>query len=170
MSPKPLPAPVTHKELPTHQYVMDWNPDFPESIVKERKIPSKAAILILIQSNRHIKIRVLTTGLCSYSIFSFPFQFSIKIMFRKCFLIIKMFYLNTIEQLILFVEQLDQLEICLPFSRLLTGIPILAVLQNLRWNSNKTSLIFLVLWSSIYNLDYWFYYDKQNNSGDYKTN
>ena len=51
-----------------------------------------------------------------------------------------MFYLNTIEQLFLFVEQLDQLEVCLPFSGLLPGIPILAVFQNLRWNSNKTSL------------------------------
>ena len=51
-----------------------------------------------------------------------------------------MFYLNTIEQLFLFVEQVDQLEVCLPDSRLLTGIPILAVFQNLRWNSNKTSL------------------------------
>ena len=29
-----------------------------------------------------------------------------------------MFYLNTIEQLFLFVEQLDQLEVCLPFSGL----------------------------------------------------
>ena len=54
-----------------------------------------------------------------------------------------MFYLNTIEQLFLFVEQLDQLEVCLPYSRLLTGIPILAVFQNLRWNSNKTSLFIL---------------------------
>ena len=54
--------------------------------------------------------------------------------------IIEMFYLNTIEQLFLFVEQLDHLEVCLPYSRLLTGIPILAVFQNLRWNSNKTSL------------------------------
>ena len=53
---------------------------------------------------------------------------------------IEMFYLNTIEQLFLFVEQLDQLEVCQLFSRLLTGIPILAVFQNLRWNSNKTSL------------------------------
>ena len=53
---------------------------------------------------------------------------------------IEMFYLNTIERLYLFVEQLDQLEVCLPDSRLLTGIPILAVFQNLRWNSNKTSL------------------------------
>ena len=51
-----------------------------------------------------------------------------------------MFYLNTIEQLFLFVEQLYQLEVCLPYSRLLTGIPILAVFQNLGWNSNKTSL------------------------------
>ena len=54
-----------------------------------------------------------------------------------------MFYLNTIEQLFLFVEQLDQLEVCLPYSRLLTGMPILAVFQNLRWNSNKTSLVTL---------------------------
>ena len=51
-----------------------------------------------------------------------------------------MFYLNTIEQLFLFVKQLDQLEVCLPYNRLITGIPILAVFQNLRWNSNKTSL------------------------------
>ena len=36
------------------------------------------------------------------------------------------------------VEQLDQLEVCLPYSRLLTGIPIR--LQNFGWNSNKTSL------------------------------
>ena len=39
-----------------------------------------------------------------------------------------------------FVEQFDQLEVCLPNRRLLTGIPTLAVFQNLRWNSNKTSL------------------------------
>ena len=51
-----------------------------------------------------------------------------------------MFYLNTIEQLFLFVEQLDQLEVCLPFSRLLAGLSILAVFQNLRWNANKTFL------------------------------
>ena len=51
-----------------------------------------------------------------------------------------MFYLNTIEQLFLLVEQLDQLEVCLPYSRLPAGIPILTVFQNLRWNSNKTSL------------------------------
>ena len=53
---------------------------------------------------------------------------------------LEMFYLNTIEQLFLFVEQLYQLEVCLPYCRLLTGIPILAVFQNLRWNSNKISL------------------------------
>ena len=52
-----------------------------------------------------------------------------------------MFYLNTIVQLFLYVEQLYQLEVCLPYSRLLTGIPILVVFQNLGWNSNKTSLI-----------------------------
>ena len=52
----------------------------------------------------------------------------------------EMFYLNTIEQLIHFVEQIDQLEVCLPYSRILTGIQILAVFQNLRWNSNKISL------------------------------
>ena len=40
----------------------------------------------------------------------------------------------------LFVKQLDHLEVCLPYCRLLTGIAILAVFQNLRWNSNKTSL------------------------------
>ena len=51
-----------------------------------------------------------------------------------------MFYLNTIEQLFLFVEQLDQLEVCLPYSRLLAGIPVMAVFQNIWWNSNKTSL------------------------------
>ena len=53
---------------------------------------------------------------------------------------VEMFYLNTIEQLFLFVEQLDQFEVCLPYSRLLTGIQILVVFKNLRWNSNKTSL------------------------------
>ena len=55
-----------------------------------------------------------------------------------------MFYLNTIEQLFLFIEQLDQLdllEVCLPYSRLLAGIPILAAFQNLDWNSNKMALI-----------------------------
>ena len=56
---------------------------------------------------------------------------------------LEMFYLNTIEQLFLFVEQLDQLEVCLPYSRLLTGIQILLVFQNLRWNSNKTTLVLI---------------------------
>ena len=60
-----------------------------------------------------------------------------------------MFYLNTIEQLFLFVEQLDQLEVCLPYSRLLTAIPILAVFQNLRWNSNKTSLVIVDTFCSV---------------------
>ena len=54
---------------------------------------------------------------------------------------LEMLYLNAIEQLFLFVEQLDQLEVCLPYSGLLTGIPKLAVFQILRLNSNKTSLI-----------------------------
>ena len=52
-----------------------------------------------------------------------------------------MFYLNTIEQFFLFVEQLDLFEVCPPYSRLLTRIAMLAVFQNLRWNSNKTSLM-----------------------------
>ena len=43
---------------------------------------------------------------------------------------IEIFYLNTIKQLFLFVEQLDQLE---------AGITILALFL-LRWNSNKTFL------------------------------
>ena len=55
-----------------------------------------------------------------------------------------MFYLNTIEQLFLFIEQLDQVEVCIAYSRLLAGIPILAVFQNLRCNSNKTSLYHFV--------------------------
>ena len=59
---------------------------------------------------------------------------------NKTWIHVEMFYLNTIEQLFLFVAQLDQLEVCLPYSRLLTGIPILVVFQNLWWNSNKTSL------------------------------
>ena len=37
--------------------------------------------------------------------------------------------------------------VCLCCSWLLTGIPILAVFQNLRWNSNKTTLL---NWESIY--------------------
>ena len=38
----------------------------------------------------------------------------------------------------IFVEQIDQLEVCLPCRRLLAGIPILTIFQNLRWNLNKT--------------------------------
>ena len=41
-------------------------------------------------------------------------------------LVVEMFYLNTIEQLYLFAEPKDQLEVGLPYSRLLAGIPILA--------------------------------------------
>ena len=63
------------------------------------------------------------------------------LVFKACATKIEMFYLNTIEQLFLFVEQLDQLEVCLPDSRLLAGIPILAAFQNLDWNSNKMALI-----------------------------
>ena len=37
---------------------------------------------------------------------------------------LEMFYLNTIKQLFIFVQQLDQSEVCLPYSRLLTGILI----------------------------------------------
>ena len=47
---------------------------------------------------------------------------------------LEMFYVNTIQKLFPFVEQLDQLEVWQPCNRLLTGIPILAVFQNLRWN------------------------------------
>ena len=56
-----------------------------------------------------------------------------------------MFYLNTIEQLFLLVEQLDQLEVCLHYRRRQAGIPILAVFQNLRWNSNKISLCCILI-------------------------
>ena len=55
-------------------------------------------------------------------------------------ILLETLYLNTIEQLFCLVEQLDQLEVCLPYSRLLAGKPILVVFQNLRWNSSKTSL------------------------------
>ena len=47
----------------------------------------------------------------------------------------------------LLVEQLDQLEVCLPYSRLLAGIPILVAFKYLRWNSNKTSLLKYYLFS-----------------------
>ena len=40
---------------------------------------------------------------------------------------VEIFCLNTIEQLFLFVEQLDLLQVYLPYSRLITGIPILVV-------------------------------------------
>ena len=73
---------------------------------------------------------------------------------------LEMFYLNTIEQLFLFVEQLDQLEVYLPYSILLTGIPMLVVFQNLRWNSNKTSLFQFFNCSMIYIEDRNFEYCK----------
>ena len=42
---------------------------------------------------------------------------------KKC-LHIEVFYLNTIRQFFQFVEQQDQLEVCLVCSKLLTGIPM----------------------------------------------
>ena len=51
------------------------------------------------------------------------------------------FYLNPIEQLLHFVEQLDQLEVCLPCSRLLTKIPILLGFKELWCSNNKMTLI-----------------------------
>ena len=42
---------------------------------------------------------------------------------------LEMFYLNTIEQLFLFVQQLHQLEESLPYSSLLSAIPILAAFK-----------------------------------------
>ena len=68
---------------------------------------------------------------------------------------LEMSYLNTIEQQFLSVEQLDLLEVCLPYSRLLAGILILAVFQNLRWNSNETSLcnIYIQPFSTVINSD-----------------
>ena len=51
-------------------------------------------------------------------------QFIIGIALLACLLI--EFYLIPIEQLLHFVEQFVQLEVCLPCSRLLTGIPKLA--------------------------------------------
>ena len=66
-----------------------------------------------------------------------------------------MFYLNTIVQLYLLVEQLDQLEVCLSNSRLLTEIPFLVVFQNLRWNSNKTSVLDTILCPRAINDWYW---------------
>ena len=78
-------------------------------------------------------------------IVKFRFQMQTDLLYH-----IEMFYLNTIEQLFLFVEQQDQLEVCLPYSRLLAGISILAVFQNLRWNSNKTSLLYnIIYWTRI---------------------
>ena len=66
------------------------------------------------------------------------------------YLYLEMFYLNTIEQVFLLVEQLNQLVVCITYSRLLTGIPIMAVFQNLRWNSNKTSLLLKAMYVCMY--------------------
>ena len=56
--------------------------------------------------------------------------------FEYTFFEIETFYLNTIEQAV----SCCKFEVCLPYSRLLAEIPKIAVFQNLRWNSNKTSL------------------------------
>ena len=78
---------------------------------------------------------------------------------------VEMFYLNTIEQLFLFIEQLDQLEVCVEMfylnstlnfgippvlvfqlevyyevDRLLTGLTAQPKVTTARWYSNKTSL------------------------------
>ena len=51
-----------------------------------------------------------------------------------------MFYLNSTLNFGTPPVLVFQLEACLPYSRLLAGIPMLAVFQTLRSNSNKTSL------------------------------
>ena len=53
---------------------------------------------------------------------------------------IEMFYLNSTLNFGIPPVLVFQLEVCLPYSRLLAGIQILAVFPNLRWNSNITSL------------------------------
>ena len=59
-------------------------------------------------------------------IFNYSFKYApFALSFKFQLYLIEMFYLNTMEQLFLFVEQFDQLEVCLPYSRLLAGIPIL---------------------------------------------
>ena len=63
--------------------------------------------------------------------FLFEEQTNVYLLKEKQF--IEMFYLNTIEQLFLFVEQLDQLEVCLPYSRLLAGIPMLVVFHKVEF-------------------------------------
>ena len=45
---------------------------------------------------------------------------------------------NKMQNIIQILTLILPVEVCLPYSRLLTGIPMLAVFQNLRWNSNKT--------------------------------
>ena len=71
---------------------------------------------------------------------------------------VEVFYLNSIELLFHFVELYDQLEVCLPCSRLSTRIPMLAVFQNLRWSNNKMTLwlfIFLSVWRIFSALKVW---------------
>ena len=52
-------------------------------------------------------------------------------------------YLNTIEQFFLLVEHLDQFEVCLPYSRLLTGILILAVFK-VEFKENISILLLII--------------------------
>ena len=66
-------------------------------------------------------------------------QFLIGIALHAC-LFIESFYLIPIEQLLHFVEHFDQLEVSLPCSWLLTGIPKLAWFQNLRCSHSKMTL------------------------------
>ena len=65
---------------------------------------------------------------------------------NKTELLCRTIVIDTLVLRFLFVEQLDQFEVCLPYSRLLTGIPILVVFCNLRGNSNKTSLAINNYW------------------------
>ena len=57
--------------------------------------------------------------------------------------LVEMLYLNTIEQLFFFVEQLDQLEVCLPYSILLTS---LLFLDRLMSGILKTKMSLSLLW------------------------
>ena len=50
---------------------------------------------------------------------------------------LELFNLNTIDQLSQFVGLKDQIEVRLPCSRPLSGIPILAIFQNLKCSNNK---------------------------------
>ena len=60
---------------------------------------------------------------------------------NKTELLCRTIVIDTLVLRFLFVEQLDQFEVCLPYSRLLTGIPILAIQYSKFLGSiNKTSL------------------------------